>query len=113
MKQASGLRAKPNLRVPSRVNARQVLIAASGVDGLPRRIMKLLSILPFLVLLPLATKEAEALPQTQPLVWEEADLSSRLMDGAHQFVERKIAEAPAKRAALWVRDFSSPEAYAK
>jgi len=26
------------------------------------------------------------LPGTEPLEWEEADLSGRLMDGAHQFV---------------------------
>ena len=35
------------------------------------------------------------------------------MDGAHVFVERKIAESVEKRAAFWTRDFSSPEAYAK
>ncbi len=74
--------------------------------------MKMLSILSFLAVLPLAIVNADPLPQTQPLAWEEPDLSSRLMDGAHQFVERKIAEAPAKRPALWLRDFSSAEAYA-
>lgn len=57
--------------------------------------------------------QAEELPGTQPLVWEEEDLSSRLMDGAHLFVERKITEAPSKRGALWSKDFSSPEAYAR
>src|SRR3989442_1184034 len=55
----------------------------------------------------------ETLPQTKPLTWEEADLSARLMDGAHRFVERKIAEAPSRRGQFWARDFSSPEAYAK
>jgi dienelactone hydrolase len=35
------------------------------------------------------------------------------MDGAHQFVERKIAESIAKRRSLWARDFSSSEAYVK
>lgn len=35
------------------------------------------------------------------------------MDGAHRFVERKIAELVATRGALWARDFSSPEAYAR
>lgn len=51
------------------------------------------------------------LPGTKALGWDEADLSTRLMDGAHQFIERKIAEAPGKRAAFWNRDFSSVEAY--
>ena len=60
-----------------------------------------------------AAERMGPLPQTRPLDWEEADLSARLMDGAHRFVERKIAEAPGKRAAFWTRDFSSPEAYAK
>jgi dienelactone hydrolase len=51
--------------------------------------------------------------QTRRLDWPEEDLSDRLMTGAHRFVERKIAEAPAKRASLWVRDYSSLENYAK
>jgi dienelactone hydrolase len=71
---------------------------------------------PFLLLaarLATAVAPAAPLPQTAPLDWPEADLSARLMDGAHRFVERKIAEAPAQRASLWARDFSSAEAYAK
>jgi len=52
------------------------------------------------------------LPQTAPLDWPEADLSTRLMDGAHAFAERTIAESIAKRPARWSRDFSSPAAYA-
>ncbi len=55
----------------------------------------------------------QELPRTQRLEWPEEDLSDRLMTGAHRFVERKIAEAPAKRSTLWARDYSSPEAYAK
>ncbi|MGO9465168.1 MAG: dienelactone hydrolase family protein [Isosphaeraceae bacterium] len=55
----------------------------------------------------------QELPQTLHLEWPEEDLSDRLMTGAHRFVERKIAEAPAKRATLWARDYSSTEAYAK
>src|SRR5687768_3367517 len=58
-----------------------------------------------------AAEPAQALPQTRPLDWEESDLSSRLMDGAHQFVERQIAEAAGKRGQFWKRDFSSPAAY--
>src|SRR5437762_2187293 len=60
-----------------------------------------------------AAERPETLPQTKPLEWEEIDLSSRLMDGAHRFIERKIAESAAKRSQLWSRDFSSPAAYAK
>lgn len=55
----------------------------------------------------------EILPQTQRLEWRESDLSGRLMEGAHRFVERKIAEAPGKRSAFWARDYSSLDAYAK
>ena len=53
------------------------------------------------------------LPQTASLDWPEADLSTRLMDGAHAFAERQIAESVAQRAARWSRDFSSPAAYEK
>jgi dienelactone hydrolase len=59
------------------------------------------------------SRAAEVLPGTAPLTWPEADLSGRLMDGAHQLVERKIDEAPARRAAFWARDFSSAEAYTR
>src|SRR5262245_1229654 len=34
----------------------------------------------------------QALPGTQPLEWQ-GDLSERMMDGAHRFVERKIGES--------------------
>src|SRR5216117_1321367 len=61
----------------------------------------------------LATERLETLPQTKPLDWEESDLSSRLMDGAHRFIERQIAESVAKRSRFWVRDFSSAAAYAR
>jgi dienelactone hydrolase len=66
-----------------------------------------------LIALPvLAAERTETLPQTEPLDWEERDLSSRLMDGAHRFIERQIAESVAKRSQFWARDFSSPAAYA-
>src|ERR1700722_1121784 len=52
------------------------------------------------------------LPSTQPLTWD-GDLSARMMDGAHRFVERKIAESGAGRAKYWTRDFSSHGAYEK
>ena len=40
-----------------------------------------------------STLVADPLPGTLPIEWPEEDLSERLMDGAHVFVERKIAEA--------------------
>ncbi len=59
--------------------------------------------------------DLQPLPGTKVLTWPEADgdLADRLMDGAHTFVERKIAESKSKRAKYWRYDFSSPEAYAK
>jgi dienelactone hydrolase len=54
---------------------------------------------------------AEVRPQTNPLDWDEPDLSTRLMDGAHRFVERKITESKTKRPGFWARDFSSITAY--
>ena len=50
------------------------------------------------------------LPGTQPLTWE-GDLSERMMDGAHRFVERKIDESIQSRQKYWTRDFTSREAY--
>ena len=50
------------------------------------------------------------LPGTGELTWE-GDLSDRMMDGAHRFVESKIAESLAARSRYWRRDFSSPAAY--
>src|ERR1035441_6118737 len=60
----------------------------------------------------LTAAPAEVLPSTQPLTWD-GDLDVRMMDGAHRFVERKIAESIAGRAKYWKRDFSSPAAYEK
>lgn len=64
-------------------------------------------ILCLMVLLPLAfsrvlAEDPAVLPDAASLAWEEADLSGRLMDGAHAFVERKIGEARGKRAARWL-----------
>ncbi len=56
---------------------------------------------------------ANPLPDTAPLVWPEEDLSERLMNGAHAFVERKISEAPLGRDRFWNLDFTSPDAYTK
>ncbi|MFM8539341.1 MAG: prolyl oligopeptidase family serine peptidase [Planctomycetaceae bacterium] len=55
----------------------------------------------------------EELPGTARIDWPEADLSGRLMDGAHRFIDQKIADSEAQRGRAWSRDFSSPEAYAR
>jgi dienelactone hydrolase len=52
------------------------------------------------------------MPSTQPLTWD-GDLSERMMDGAHRFVERTIAESITTRPKYWKRDFSSHAAYEK
>jgi dienelactone hydrolase len=75
--------------------------------------MRIVSLILFVAQLGSVATAADLLPGTKTLTWPEPDLSGRLMDGAHQFVERKIAEAPARRGAYWKRDFSSPDAYAK
>jgi dienelactone hydrolase len=62
---------------------------------------------------PLAAEPVETLPGTRPLEWKEEDLSAPMMDGAHRFVERKIAESIERRKAHWKQDFTSPEAYRK
>ena len=52
------------------------------------------------------------LPGTGALTWD-GDISVRMMDQAHVFMERLIAESPARRSAYRARNFSSAEAYAQ
>ena len=52
------------------------------------------------------------MPGTQPLTWT-GDLSEKMMDGAHRFVERKIDESIRTRQKYWKRDLSSRLAYEK
>jgi hypothetical protein len=52
-----------------------------------------------------------AFPQTAPLDWPEGDLSTRLMDGAHRFVEQQIATAAETRRRYWKFDRSSGPAW--
>jgi dienelactone hydrolase len=54
--------------------------------------------------------ETPALPGTAPLTWQ-GDLSERMMEGAHRYVEREIAESVAKRQHYWTRNFDSRSAY--
>jgi dienelactone hydrolase len=51
------------------------------------------------------------LPQTAPLDWPEEDLSGRMMDGAHRFVERQIADAQRRSGRFWKYDPSSASAW--
>ena len=53
----------------------------------------------------------QVLSGTKLLDWPEDDLSSRMMDGAHRFIERKIADAALNRGRYWRYDTSSPAAY--
>ena len=54
---------------------------------------------------------AQPLAQTTALEWPEEDLSGRMMDGAHRFVERQIAETQARSDRFWKYDRSSPAAW--
>ena len=57
-----------------------------------------------------AAQPAGTLSGTKPLDWE-GDLSVKMMDGAHRFVERKIRESAVSRQKHWKRDLSSSRAY--
>src|SRR5262245_45577324 len=50
------------------------------------------------------------LPGTEPLTLQ-GDLSEKMMDGGHRFVERKIDESLGNRDRYWNRDFTSRQAY--
>ncbi|NQV23965.1 MAG: dienelactone hydrolase family protein [Rhodopirellula sp.] len=54
----------------------------------------------------------KTLPNTQPLTIEQP-LDEFMIDGIDRFCLRELAASPARRAELWNRDFSSPEAYQK
>lgn len=54
---------------------------------------------------------AGSLPQTAVLDWPEEDLSRRMMNGAHRFVERQIADSPARSRRFWKYDASSTTAW--
>ncbi len=59
---------------------------------------------------PLAAQAPIPLPGTAPLDWR-GELDVRMMDGAHRFVERKIADSVVTRQRHWRRDLSSRAAY--
>lgn len=49
-------------------------------------------------------------PGTKPLTWS-GDLSVRMLDGAHRFIEEKINHSTGSRNKFWKRDIGSPEKY--
>lgn len=55
-------------------------------------------------------KMPDILPGTKRLTWE-GDISVKMMDGAHKFIEEKIKESVNKRSKYWNRNFSSRSAY--
>src|SRR5262245_12541998 len=61
----------------------------------------------------LSAAKPAPLAGTQALDWPEDDLSTRMMDGLHLYVERKIEASPDERQQYWQRDTSSPAAYEK
>src|SRR5688572_26119960 len=54
----------------------------------------------------------QTLPRTKPLS-STGDLSIKMLEGAHKFIDQKITESVASRERLWNRDFRSREAYEK
>jgi dienelactone hydrolase len=57
--------------------------------------------------------ENARLPGTTPLKWTEEELPDRLMDGAHQFVERKMVDAAKNRQRFWPAMDAGAEAWKK
>lgn len=53
------------------------------------------------------------LPNTQPLTWNLSpqEVSRKMLNGAHAFIDEKIKQSRDGRAELWRRDFSSPRDY--
>jgi len=50
------------------------------------------------------------MPGTNALTWD-GDLSVKMLDGAHKFIDAKIDESIVNRLKFWNRNFSSMEAY--
>jgi dienelactone hydrolase len=72
----------------------------------------LLSVSVSLWLVPRPTSAAEPLPNTKPLT-EEGNLSAKMVQGMHAYLDREIAASAKTRDGLWKLDKSTPEAYAK
>lgn len=50
------------------------------------------------------------MPGTSPLTWE-GDVSARMLDEAHLFIDKKLDEAVGQRGQHWKRDFGSKASY--
>ncbi len=72
-----------------------------------------LALLLSLFMAPSARAEStDPLPDTALLDWD-GDLSVRMLDGCHRYIDRKIADSIKTRQQYWRRDASSREAYEK
>ena len=62
-----------------------------------------------------STDDLEPLSGTKPLDWPQTDdaLADRLMDGAHQFVERQIGESRDRRSRRWKWDLVPAAAHSR
>lgn len=58
-------------------------------------------------------KMGATLPGTEPLSWglSDKELSRKILDGAHEFIDSLIGASVHQRAQHWTRDFSSVQAY--
>ncbi|HWE36248.1 MAG TPA: dienelactone hydrolase family protein [Isosphaeraceae bacterium] len=63
-----------------------------------------------LACLPTLNDPVAVLPGTRPMT-EGGDLSARMLDGLHRFLDRKVDESVRSRERLWRRDPSSREVY--
>jgi dienelactone hydrolase len=71
--------------------------------------IRLLGIATLIAFSPVARADDSRLPGTKPLVWPEAELPDRVMDGGHRFVERKIREAAKNRDRFWPGADANPD----
>jgi dienelactone hydrolase len=85
-----------------------VLLAAPAPAGSQRRMSLALAAL---VLAPLAGA-VQPLPGTKPLE-TQGDLADAMVAGIDRFLTRETEQSVSRRAALWKRDLSTPEAYAR
>lgn len=74
-------------------------------------VLSLGSVVSGLVQSPQQAPAAAPLPGTAALEWPEEDLSGRMMDGAHRFVERQIDVVQERAARFWTYDTSSAAAW--
>ena len=61
---------------------------------------------------PLAAQDPKPLAGTQPL-FLQGDLSAQMVTGIDRFLTRELEQSTARRAKLWQRDLTTPEAYEK